>query len=238
MGTKCSNGRVAVTDASKAFLWASSGGYCMNPTCQMPLFVDLPGQRLHFAEFAHIIAANEGGARWRSYLAPGQRAEDDNILLLCANCHKIVDKDEQRFPVESLHSWKRTRAFKLGSLMGAIEVDSRELARRIVRPLLDENRTIFEIYGPASSQRRGRLDREAADAWRRKVDEIIVPNSYRLLAFADVNSDLLTVGELRTIESFRQHVDDLAARHHREIREPYSMRFPTDLERLFSDDVS
>src|SRR4051812_26134074 len=106
MSKKCAKGRVQLSAPAKAYLWASSGGYCMNPSCQIPLFVDLPNARLHFAEFAHIIAASHAGARWKSYLSAGERAADENIVLLCANCHTIVDKDEARFPIEMLHSWK------------------------------------------------------------------------------------------------------------------------------------
>lgn len=233
MSKKCANGRVQLSAPAKTYLWACSGGYCLNPSCQIALFVDLPNVRIHFAEFAHIIAASDGGARWKSYLSPGARAADENIVLLCANCHTIIDKDEKRFPAETLHSWKRARALKFGSLMGAIRVESRQQARIEVRRLLQENRTVFDMYGPQISKQKGRQGQEAVAAWRRKVDEIIIPNSYRLLAFVDENAGLMT--EAQVIEQYRQHVDDLAARHHRGIQEPFAKRFPANLEGVFFD---
>jgi hypothetical protein len=65
-----------------------------------------------FGELAHIIPAVPVGPRGtvEDDLSLRGRAHHDNLILLCPNCHKKIDKVPERFPATTLHDWKRQRA--------------------------------------------------------------------------------------------------------------------------------
>jgi len=64
----------------------------------------------------------------------------------------------------------------------------------------------------------------------------ILPNNRRILALLDANRALLTTIEHRTLELFRQHVDDLEARHVNEDEGGGGTRFPPEVQNLFVDE--
>lgn len=47
-----------------------------------------------------------GGARYDSSLTPEQRSSAENGIWLCQVHGKLVDNDEERFPVDILRAWK------------------------------------------------------------------------------------------------------------------------------------
>lgn len=53
----------------------------------------------------------------------------------------------------------------------------------------------------------------AAEMWRRKMLTGILPNNNRVLAQLDASRHLLSGEELKTVEAFRHHIDDLEAVH-------------------------
>lgn len=70
-------------------------------------------------EIAHIVAREEKGPRGNSDLSISERNSADNLLLLCAACHKIIDDHPEKYPVQSLHQikaehtdWIKTRLTK------------------------------------------------------------------------------------------------------------------------------
>ena len=108
--------------------------------------------------------------------------------------------------------WKRDYAAKLQAIFGVVRCETRAQAREAIEPSLRENNFIFQNLGPHIDQRLN-PESEAAEVWRRKVVTRIVPNNRRVLAHVDANVYLLTVDESAVLEAFRQHVDDLEARH-------------------------
>lgn len=57
-------------------------------------------------EAAHICAASEGGPRYDRSMTREERKSIENGIWLYANCAKDIDRDVQRFTVESLKQWK------------------------------------------------------------------------------------------------------------------------------------
>jgi hypothetical protein len=112
-------------------------------------------------------------------------------------------------------------------MFGVTQFNSREHARSAIEPLLTENRVIFENYGPDIEDARN-PESGASERWQRKILVRIIPNNRRILAHLDANIHLLTKVECRTVEHFRQHVDDFEARHLSEYKEGAS-RFPTGM---------
>ncbi|CAK2016168.1 putative HNH endonuclease [Vibrio crassostreae] len=58
---------------------------------------------------AHITAAasGNGAARYDSNISSEQRKHYDNGIWLCQTCSRLIDIDEERFPVSLLKEWKK-----------------------------------------------------------------------------------------------------------------------------------
>jgi|TARA_R100000049_G_C1957194_1_gene116233 hypothetical protein len=193
-------------------LFAASGGYCQNPGCSRHLFVDAAGQSIHVGEMAHVFAASESGPRANPAMSKAERGSFENLILLCANCHTMVDKAAEAFPDAMMLDWKRDHYKRLQAVFGVTIFVDRAAARVVIAALLNENRAIFERYGPHIEAARD-PESGAAEIWQRKMLTRILPNSNRMLAQLDANKALLTDIELRVLEDFRQHIDDLETVH-------------------------
>lgn len=214
-------------------LFASSAGYCQNPSCAEKLFDEAGGKSFLIAEMAHVFAAQDDGPRPNAELSDEERGAFENLIVLCANCHTMVDKAPDAFPDSLMKRWKREHEQKLSALFGVKRFEDRETVRDFIEPLLIENRTIFEMYGP-HIQQANNPESGAAERWKRKVLTIIIPNNRKVLTLADANRHLLSEGEKITKEKFRQHIDDLEAFHIEEVRQD-SSRFPIEMEHIFKD---
>ena len=229
----CSRGAASPDTHTQRRLFAASAGFCQNPGCSNELFIDASGESIHIAEMAHVFAANDGGPRTNADLTKEERGAFDNLVMLCANCHTMVDKAPEAFPDRVMLNWKREHANKLQGLFGAVKFSNRASIRQAVEPILAENHAIFKQYGPhidaAYNPESG-----AAEQWKRKMLTRILPNSRKMLAILDVNRQLLDGNEKTTLEQFRQHIDDLEAFHIEANREDAS-RFPAELAKILED---
>ncbi len=229
----CNRGAAHPDGATQKRLFAASAGYCQNPGCSRELFLDAAGQSVHVAEMAHVFAASEGGPRADPSLSEAQRGSLGNLILLCANCHTMVDKAPDAFPDDIMLRWKREHAAKLATLFSVVEHADRATLRRAIEPLLAENRFIFERYGPHVEAARD-PESGAAEQWRRKLLTRILPNNNRVLATLTANRHLLDGGERETLELLRQHIDDLEAVHVCGAKEDAS-RYPSGMIGMLED---
>lgn len=170
------------------------------------------GDTVHFAEMAHIFAASDDGPRANTNLSERDRGAYENLILLCANCHTMVDKLPDDYPNTLMVRWKRERADHLAALFAAAPLPSRAEVRQAIEPFMAANKVVLDTYGPGSD---AQFDPEsdAPETWRRKMLGVIIPNNKRIVAILDKNRDHMAVGEVTTLEEFRQHTDDLIARH-------------------------
>lgn len=228
-----SRGKASPNAHTQRRLFASSAGYCQNPGCSGKLFDEAEGQRFLIAELAHVFAAQDDGPRANAELSEEERGAFENLIVLCANCHTKVDKAPDAFPDSTLQRWKREHEQKLMKLFGVQKFDDRESVRDAVEPLLIENRTVFEMYGPHIEQANN-PESGAAEQWKRKVLTIIIPNNRKVLSIVDANRHLLSDNEKITTEKFRQHIDDLEAFHIEEVRQD-SSRFPVEMANIYKD---
>lgn len=226
-------GRISPSTNTKLRLFADSGGFCQNPDCLSELFRDIDDSTIHVAEMAHVISTADAGPRAKAMLTPKELGSYDNLVLLCPTCHTIIDKAEDKYPETLVKHWKQTHKEKIASVFGVKVFEARENARMFVSPILTENSTIFEQYGPMTDERFNPESSLPAQ-WLRKIRVKIIPNNRRLLAACDANSKLLTRQEHETVELFRQHVDDFEAKHLGESDQNGS-QFPPAMERLFAD---
>lgn len=229
----CSRGRVAPSSSTKLRLFAESAGYCCNPSCRTPLFSE--DRDYHIAEIAHVISAGAKGPRASCALSPLELSKFENLILLCPNCHTRIDKDEESYPADLLIGWKMEHGGKVRQMLSVRTLQDRSSARSAIERLLQENRQIHKSYGPDNDYR-SNPESEIAAIWQRKVRSKIIPNSQHVLLVLDANRTLLTNLELETVEQYRQHVDDLIARHVAETQS-HGVLFPTKMNSVFMDTI-
>jgi hypothetical protein len=227
----CARGKAAPDEHTKLRLFAASGGYCQNPGCERPLFLSTGSKRIHIAEMAHVFAANNDGPRANLELSENERGMFENLILLCSVCHTMIDKAEVDFPEHLIQTWKRDHEYRLAKIFGAVNLETRGAVEAVIKPLLYENRIIFEEYNPDLPYREN-PESEMATAWQNKMCERIIPNSRRILATLDANRDHMVDVEHRTLELFRLHIHDLEARHLTYTVVGEQRRFPVDMNNM------
>ncbi len=230
---RCNRGRASPSGDTRIKLFSDSAGYCQNPGCNMPLFPEASERHSHFAEMAHIFAATDGGPRTDAEMTAPERAHYDNLILLCANCHTIIDKEPETFTDALITQWKRNHKLKLQHLFGVRVFSSRHELRAEIDPLLTENRAIHTEFGP---DRDYQYNPEApeAQAWKSRVKSCIIPNSNRILMLLDCNRELLTRLERDVLERFRIHVKGLISYHLNGVND-INILFPTDMNTILCD---
>jgi len=122
---------VATEDRFKKIVVATlakrAANRCSNPDCRAITSgpADTPMDTVNVGEAAHIFGANAGSARYRPEMTPADRSAIANAIWLCANCHKIVDDDEQRFPAGLLFEWQREHERVTAEQVGKAGADLR-----------------------------------------------------------------------------------------------------------------
>ncbi|MFM9872646.1 MAG: HNH endonuclease signature motif containing protein [Fimbriimonadaceae bacterium] len=95
---------MAISEIDIKLLWGRSAARCN--ICRIQL-THLEGDGTHKGEQAHIIGENKGSARYDSILDKDARNSYPNLILLCPNHHKDIDKVlPQQYPPEVLHDIK------------------------------------------------------------------------------------------------------------------------------------
>jgi hypothetical protein len=94
-------------------LFTLSGNQCFAPDCTKPLIAR--DQRSIIAKICHIEAAADDGPRFNPDMTDDDRRHFDNLLLLCDECHTIIDniENEADYPVKLLSNWKKQHESKL-----------------------------------------------------------------------------------------------------------------------------
>ena len=84
-----------------------SGNQCAAPDCTHVL-IARDGETI-ISKICHIEAASADGARWNPDMDDDQRRHFDNLILLCDECHCIIDnkENEAKYPVPLLKQWKK-----------------------------------------------------------------------------------------------------------------------------------
>lgn len=118
-------------------LFGLSGNLCAFPNCSQKLI-------LHDAvigEICHIEAVNKKGKRFNPKQTDKEKAGFDNLLLLCPNHHKVIDKTD----IYSVKELKKIKAEHLKKY-GAKKID---ITSKMVEEALKEynNYYFFNMFG-------------------------------------------------------------------------------------------
>jgi hypothetical protein len=89
-------------------LIARAAGRCELRGCNRFLYAHpVTGESANFGENAHIIAFSERGPRGAEGMRPADIHDVENLMLLCAACHKLVDCNPKRYTRAELQAQKR-----------------------------------------------------------------------------------------------------------------------------------
>ncbi|KAA6302936.1 MAG: hypothetical protein EZS26_000831 [Candidatus Ordinivivax streblomastigis] len=103
-----------ITDTTIKRLYALSGNQCAFPNCREK-FVNSDNET-NISNICHIEAAEQGGQRYNPNSNDDYRRSYDNLILLCANHHKVTD-DVSAYSVSILREMKRNHETKVEQLL-------------------------------------------------------------------------------------------------------------------------
>lgn len=189
-------------------LYAESMGRCMNPNCLAPLFKG----SIDIGEKAHIYAYKD--TRNNSF---------DNLILLCPNCHKKFDK-QQQFSVTEIENWKQQREQRLDELFSVKFSSFSELKKRVA-PILIQNREYYEKYYLKSKK-----------LWN-KVEPEILANNQILVEYFKKNLGLIQdssydISNRKYIDEFITHANEFKLTRLDEEKERMVL-FPKEIDSMF-----
>jgi hypothetical protein len=110
-------------------LFARSGNRCAFPNCTVEI---AQGDAL-IGEMCHIKAASPNGPRYDPQQKPAGRHGYDNIILLCANHHTVIDGDEETYTVDCLVRMKTDHEGRAAPI--ADDLAERGARRLLIQPL-------------------------------------------------------------------------------------------------------
>lgn len=104
-------------------LWARSAGRCQFLGCNRLLYKSpVTQEQVNIAETAHIYSFSKSGPRgWGPFSLDKLSLNlGGNLLLVCHDCHKTIDKDKDgtRYPAELLMGWKRQHEERIRVVTG------------------------------------------------------------------------------------------------------------------------
>ncbi|MCK9404097.1 MAG: SAVED domain-containing protein [Chitinophagaceae bacterium] len=98
----------SVSEQVKFRLWGKAAGCCQYENCSHPLYYDqLTKAEFNTAYIAHIYADQPKGPRYDAVLSSKLQADISNLMLLCDEHHRLVDKVAvKEHPAERLLAMK------------------------------------------------------------------------------------------------------------------------------------
>lgn len=186
-----------------------------------------------FAEMAHVIPASPGGPRDLPVedVSLTARADHENIVVLCANCHTVVDKNPSVYPADMLREWKRRHIESLSTMFGVPRFESQAEARRYIEPLMEANHTIHSQYGPTGDP----YTTGNPELWQAHALSTIIPNNREIQRILKANRHLMTDSQKRTASLFDLHVEQFERRHVLGDWTTGTQRFPSAMQEIFMD---
>lgn len=160
--------RQAIPQEVKMRLWAASAGHCQFRGCYKPLaqsaITTLAG---NFSQIAHIVAASPDGPRGRPDSSEELSTQFSNLMLLCYDCHHLIDTKEETYTVTMLEQMKQERE---------------SFIHRVIQAHEDLETNILILSAPIQHQRTHIL--------REHVVTAVAPHIPREIVQLDLNDDL------------------------------------------------
>jgi len=84
------------------------GRVCAMPDCKANLLPEITENvETNISENAHIMGFSKNGPRAEKDLTDLEKNSEDNLILVCANCHTIIDKNPKIYTTPKLQKIKK-----------------------------------------------------------------------------------------------------------------------------------
>jgi hypothetical protein len=145
----------SIKDLTRLLLFVRGGGRCEFDGCnhyllQHPLTL-APG---NFAQMAHIVAFKEDGPRGNLALRPAYINDVGNLMLLCPQCHKLIDDHPDQYPVPVLQKYKEAHEDRILHVTGlgpdrkttVVQLKARIAGQAIAIPVAQVTKAVAPRY--------------------------------------------------------------------------------------------
>ena len=107
-----------VSAGTRLLLAVRAGGRCEFDGCNKYLFAHfLTGDQGNFSAVAHVVAFSARGPRGTE-IRPESMDAIENLMLLCADCHKLIDDNPDKFTVVTLRLYKERHEERISHVTG------------------------------------------------------------------------------------------------------------------------
>ena len=126
--------RPRVKPATQNILYSRSGDMCAFPGCENHLTAKKTDQSddVTVGEICHIRSISKCGPRGRQGLTDDQLNSVDNLILLCAHHHTLVDKQDNTYSATELMRWKEEHEAKVAERMCRSSVSATASYKKII----------------------------------------------------------------------------------------------------------
>lgn len=218
---------MAISDKDLKLLWGRAAGRCSY--CNVGLTMELDrNDPIVIGEMAHVIARKENGPRGSELINEEERNTYKNLILLCPNHHKMIDKAPDQFSVAGILKWKRDHEESIkNSIEGKAYKGTDELFA-FIRKILMENHMIWSQYGPNSLVARRNPISNAKDIWDIKKVSTIIPNNRFIINTIEKNIELLSENEFSIYLQYKAHVDSFEINSYERQENEAVLTFPEE----------
>lgn len=145
--------RVPISVRTRRILWGRSGNRCAR--CKRQLTEPAAGddREALIGVECHIVSGQERGPRHRD-LPAGEVDSLENLILLCRNCHQLVDEQVNEFTEERLRELKRSHEDWVANITDPIvpvRIRDPDFSKPTVLHLIETGQELMSWWGGAAS---------------------------------------------------------------------------------------
>lgn len=137
--------RAPISEKDRRFIVGQSGGCCNR--CREPVFVDNEfGEKARLGDDAHIWSYSDDGPRGTGNKTLRERNDRANVILLCKNCHSLVDQQPVKYNASVLTKMRENHYAWVKQSLG-----SGKIAKPKIHYILYLNLPRVDMYAVANS---------------------------------------------------------------------------------------
>src|SRR5713101_5749324 len=108
-----------IAHSTRLVLFVRAAGRCEFDGCNRFLLEhSLTLAEGNFGQMAHIVAFSREGPRGGTAGRPSSINDGSNLMLVCPECHKLIDDDPERWSVETLEKYKTRHEERIRHVTG------------------------------------------------------------------------------------------------------------------------
>lgn len=226
-------------------LCANAGGMCEFPGCSEYLFSDnISATEFNHSCIAHIIASSPDGPRGDEVLSHELSDNLDNLLLLCAKHHDLIDKHKEDYPTDLLHKYKERHERIIREATKLLEVpqskvivftapihgNTPQITRRAVNVAVFPDRYIADEYPLEIKVECGMYPENEVRHWQFQFEILSRQYKERLEPFfehnPDMSCDVFGLAPIPLLAKFGEMIGDKnSIRLHHHTRHPETWKW-------------